>query len=396
MAETERLEPQELQVTKSCKNAQKMMSGRELKEKNLTLTSDRTRGTQFREQELSDVLVGSLHTATDFGNVCENGLLVSFTQALRRRDLVRLAAARGKVGVVMVELGEEAGEQQRVLDGCGVAVLPDAGSLFEIALLAGGWLRDGLVVVGLLVGTGLGQLGLKVGSNSASAAGASASSVDFSFLDDDFFFFLARPSNMAVISSTPSVGVAGGELVRVSLGARLVAMLLGGLGDLAVAVDDSGALAKGDRLARLALFLYSIAISHRSSLLPECAPGCTDNISHDCGVYVIQKKRGCDSSRYYANKTPEYMEKARISRVLSYHKLRDADPEELKRRSHAEYLRDKQPRFLLDPEYRAKVLEKCRNYNTQHRSDERYRMRRLLTLWLHRYAWAENSIGRTW
>ena len=43
---------------------------------------------------------------------------------------------------------------------------------------------------------------------------------------------------------------------RVVLGARLVAVLLGGLGDLAVAVDDGGALAEGDRLARLALFLY--------------------------------------------------------------------------------------------------------------------------------------------
>ena len=47
-----------------------------------------------------------------------------------------------------------------------------------------------------------------------------------------------------------------------SLGARLVAVLLGGLGDLAVAVDNGGALAEGNRLARLALFLYLIAISH--------------------------------------------------------------------------------------------------------------------------------------
>ena len=109
------------------------------------------------------MFVGSLHTATDFGDVCENGLLVSFAQALGRGDLVRLAAARGKVGVVVVELGEEAGEQQGVLDGCGVAVLPDAGALFQIALLGGGLLDDGLVVVGsVVVGAGLGQLGLKV------------------------------------------------------------------------------------------------------------------------------------------------------------------------------------------------------------------------------------------
>jgi hypothetical protein len=130
----------------------------------LTLTSDGTRSTQLGEEELSDVLIGSLHAATDFGNVCENGLLVSFAQALGRRDLVRLAAARGKIGVVVVELGEEAGEQQGVLDGCGVAVLPDAGALFEIALLAGGLLHDGLVVVGggFLVGAGFGELGLEV------------------------------------------------------------------------------------------------------------------------------------------------------------------------------------------------------------------------------------------
>lgn len=60
------------------------------------------------------------------------------------------------------------------------------------------------------------------------------------------------------------------------LGARLVAVLLGGLGDLAVAVDDGGALAEGDRLARLALFLYfrlPSATALSLSFLVDMRPG---------------------------------------------------------------------------------------------------------------------------
>ena len=63
-------------------------------------TVNGARSTQFSKQELSDVLVGPLHALANLGNVCENGLLVAFTQTLGRRDLVALAAARGKVRVV--------------------------------------------------------------------------------------------------------------------------------------------------------------------------------------------------------------------------------------------------------------------------------------------------------
>lgn len=74
-------------------------------------------------------------------------------------------------------------------------------------------------------------------------------------------------------------------------------MLLGGLGDLAVAVDDGGALAEGDRLARLALFLYFTP----SADFPfsDMRSDATDNISHNCGVYLIQRMRLVRCRRRY-------------------------------------------------------------------------------------------------
>lgn len=107
---------------------------------------------------------------------------------------------------------------------------------------------------------------------------------------------------------------------------------------------------------------------------------------------TIEEKRARDSSRYHANKTPESMEKARIYSKLRYHHLRDADPEEVKRRRHAKYLKGIQPRLLHDLEYRAKLQEKYRIYNAQYRNDERYRMRQLLTLWLHKHAWVREEL----
>ena len=47
------------------------------------------------------MLVGTLHALADLGNVGEDGLLVTFTQTLRRRDLVALHAAATKVGVAV-------------------------------------------------------------------------------------------------------------------------------------------------------------------------------------------------------------------------------------------------------------------------------------------------------
>lgn len=64
-------------------------------------------GTQLSEQELRNVLVRPLHPLTDVRNVGEDGLLVSFTEALWRWDLVALAAARGKVRMRVVQHDEE-------------------------------------------------------------------------------------------------------------------------------------------------------------------------------------------------------------------------------------------------------------------------------------------------
>jgi hypothetical protein len=56
------------------------------------LVGKRTARTQLSKQELSNVLVGTLHPLADLGKVGEDGLLVSFTHALRWGDLVALGA----------------------------------------------------------------------------------------------------------------------------------------------------------------------------------------------------------------------------------------------------------------------------------------------------------------
>jgi hypothetical protein len=88
-----------------------------------------------------------------------------------------------------------------------------------------------------------------------------------------------------------------GELLvrtgRVVLSARLVAMLLGGFGDLAVAVDDGGALAEGDRLARLALFLY-FDVRQPAGLSSdsfECARGALTISAMIAVVYLVRRMR---------------------------------------------------------------------------------------------------------
>lgn len=125
-------------------------------------TVDGAGSTQFGKKELSDVLVGSLHALADLGNVCKDGLLVAFSQALWRRDLVALAAARSKVWVVQLQLAEEAGEEEGVFDGGGVVVLPDAGSLVHVAVLGG--LGSGSILLGIVLvgGASLCELGLEV------------------------------------------------------------------------------------------------------------------------------------------------------------------------------------------------------------------------------------------
>jgi hypothetical protein len=97
-------------------------------------TVDTAAGTQFGEQELHDVVVRTLHTLADIGDVCEDGTTVTFTQTLRRRNLIRLGAAGQQVGVVALDEGEESGDEERVRDGLGSVVGPDTGAGFEIAL----------------------------------------------------------------------------------------------------------------------------------------------------------------------------------------------------------------------------------------------------------------------
>lgn len=59
----------------------------------------------------------SLHALADIGNVGENGTTVTFTQTLGRGNLVGLGAGGQKVGVVALDEGEEAGDEERVGDG---------------------------------------------------------------------------------------------------------------------------------------------------------------------------------------------------------------------------------------------------------------------------------------
>ena len=81
------------------------------------------------------MLVRPLHLLADVGNVGEDGLLVAFTQALWRWDLVGPAAARGKVRVRVVEQLEEAVQQALVVDRLGLVVLPDARAAVDVAFL---------------------------------------------------------------------------------------------------------------------------------------------------------------------------------------------------------------------------------------------------------------------
>lgn len=100
----------------------------------------------------------SLHALADIGNVGENGTTVTFTKALGRGNLVGLGAAGQKVGVVALDEGEEAGDEERVGDGlCGV-VSPDTGAGLKVAL---GELL-GLILASLLSNTSLSELGIEV------------------------------------------------------------------------------------------------------------------------------------------------------------------------------------------------------------------------------------------
>lgn len=96
---------------------------------------DGTVGTQFGEKVLRHVLLGTLHTFADVGNVGKDGLPVAFTHALGRGDLVGFRAAEGVVGVLLGKLAEEALEKEVVGDGLGLVVGPDTGALVHVAVL---------------------------------------------------------------------------------------------------------------------------------------------------------------------------------------------------------------------------------------------------------------------
>ena len=107
------------------------------------------------------MLVGTLHPLANLGDVGEDGLLVSFTETLRRGNLVALDAVAGEIGVLRVEESEESVQEHVVLDGGCVLVRPDASALHHVTLLD-------LVLFGsrcLFLGgvtTSSGELGLEV------------------------------------------------------------------------------------------------------------------------------------------------------------------------------------------------------------------------------------------
>jgi hypothetical protein len=120
-----------------------------------------TASTQFGEQELGNVLVGTLHPLANLGDVGEDGLLVSFTETLRRRDLVALDAVAGEIGMLRVEEGEESVQEHVVLDGSCVLVRPDTGALHHVALLDLLLFGSGCLLLSGVATSGS-ELGLKV------------------------------------------------------------------------------------------------------------------------------------------------------------------------------------------------------------------------------------------
>lgn len=111
------------------------------------------------------MLVASLHALADFGDVGKDGLLVAFTQTLWWGDLVRLGAAGQHVGMLRLDEGEEAREEQRVRDGLASGVGPDASALLWVAGFSGGGVLGGGALSALsafLAHASLGQLGVEV------------------------------------------------------------------------------------------------------------------------------------------------------------------------------------------------------------------------------------------
>lgn len=95
---------------------------------------DTAAGTQFREQELHDVIVRPLHALANVGNVGKDGPAVAFTQTLRRRNPVRLGPARQQIRVVALDEREEPRDEELVGNRLRGVVRPDARAGLEVAL----------------------------------------------------------------------------------------------------------------------------------------------------------------------------------------------------------------------------------------------------------------------
>lgn len=125
-------------------------------------TVDTAAGSQLSEQELGDVLVLSLHALADVRDVGEDGLFVTLSKDLWRRDLVVPAAVTSKVGMLVSEQGEEASEQQGVGEVDSAGRVPDTGTGDEVTGVLGLDLLGNLVVVAVTRDdTGLSKLGVK-------------------------------------------------------------------------------------------------------------------------------------------------------------------------------------------------------------------------------------------
>ena len=72
---------------------------------------DGARRTQLGEHELDSVLWLTMHTLANVSDVAEDGLLVSFSHELRRRECVALAGRVKQGGIRCVQLGVETPEE---------------------------------------------------------------------------------------------------------------------------------------------------------------------------------------------------------------------------------------------------------------------------------------------
>lgn len=93
----------------------------------------RTQGRSI-DQYAATYLIGSLHSYTNGVEVGKNSLLVSFTQALWRRNLVGPGTGTCVIWILLCKEREEAGEEQVVWYSLVLVVCENAGTSLEITL----------------------------------------------------------------------------------------------------------------------------------------------------------------------------------------------------------------------------------------------------------------------